>query len=119
MKRLCLDCNAAVIGRVDKKFCDDACRSNFYNKQGSQELSYVRTVNKILMKNRKILEGLNPGGKVKVSMKTLQQKGFNFNYYTNIYETGNGNQYRFCYEYGYLLLNFDLALLVKRKHAIE
>jgi len=119
MKRLCLDCNAVIVGRVDKKYCDDACRSNFYNKQGSQKLSYARTVNRILMKNRKILEALNPDGKVKVNMKKLQQKGFDFNYFTNIYETSKGSQYRFCYEYGYLLLNSDSVLLVKRKEAIE
>jgi len=115
MERLCLDCNAKIIGRIDKKFCDDSCRSNFYNKQGNKKLSYVRIVNRILIRNRKILEGLNPNGKTKVNIKALQSQGFDFNHFTNIYETNKGSKYHFCYEYGYLLLPFDSVLLVKRK----
>ncbi|MFC3198376.1 hypothetical protein ACFOET_12200 [Parapedobacter deserti] len=114
MERRCLDCGKLLIGRADKKFCDDACRSNHNNRRNSEENSYLRRVNHILKRNRKILETLNPAGKTKVKWLSLVQQGFNFDYITDMYETGKGTQYRFCYEYGYLLLENDDVLLVKR-----
>lgn len=112
--RLCLDCHQPLVGRADKKFCDDACRSNYNNRLIAEQTVYVRAVNATLKKNRKILEKLNPDGKIKVKRKTLLREGFSFDYFTGIYETGKGSQYRFCYEYGYLLLDNDDVLLVKR-----
>lgn len=115
MERKCLDCNSTLVGRIDKKFCDDACRSNYNKSREAERLHYVRTVNSILKKNRKILEELNPEGKTKVAVKRLQRRGFDFRYFTHIYQTGKGSQYRFCYEYGYLLLPHDMVLLVKKR----
>jgi len=115
MERRCLDCGAQLAGRADKKFCDDACRSNYNNRRNSAESGYLRKVNSILKRNRRILETLNPEGKTKVKWRVLVHNGFNFNYITDMYETSKGVQYRFCYEYGYLLLDDDEVLLVKRK----
>lgn len=115
MKRLCLDCTAPVVGRSDKKFCDDACRSNYNNKLKSDDLGYIRKVNAILKRNRDILELYNPDGKARINIKKLQSKGFNFDYSTNLYKTAKGDVYYFCYEYGYLRLPPDDVLLVKRK----
>lgn len=115
MERRCLDCGKPIAGRVDKKFCDDACRSNHNNRRNSEENGYLRKVNNTLKRNRKILETLNPESKVKVKWRTLVQMGFNFDYITDMYETSKGVQYRFCYEYGYLLLDDDEVLLVRRK----
>jgi len=115
MEKKCLDCGRPLAGRADKKFCDDGCRGNYNNKRNSEENNYLRRVNSILKRNRRILEILNPDGKAKVTWKTLMREGFNFEYITEMYETGKGLQYRFCYEYGYLLLEDDEILLVKRK----
>lgn len=117
MERKCLECHGTLVGRIDKKFCDDACRSNYNKSRESERLSYVRTVNSILKKNRKILEELNPGGKTKVAAKRLQRRGFDFTYFTHIYETSKGSQYRFCYEHGYLILPYDMVLLVKKRES--
>jgi len=114
MERRCLDCGTPLIGRADKKFCDDGCRSNYNNRRRRAELGYLRKVNGILKRNRQILETLNPAGKTKVKWRILVQRGFDFQYITDMYETSAGAQYRFCYEYGYLLLNGDEVLLVKR-----
>lgn len=116
MERKCLDCGEALVGRADKKFCDDACRTNYNNRRNSEESGYLRKVNSILKRNRKILETLNPGNKGTVKWRTLIGEGFNFDYITDMYETTEGSQYRFCYEYGYLLLDNDEVLLVKRKN---
>lgn len=110
-----MDCGRSLTGRADKKFCDDGCRGNYNNRRNSEENGYLRSVNSILKRNRRILEVLNPNGIARVKWKTLMREGFNFEYITEMYETGKGVQYRFCYEYGYLLLEDDEVLLVKRK----
>jgi|SRR5690606_34109324 len=112
--RLCLDCGEKLHGRIDKKFCDDQCRSSYNNKLYSENLTLVRQVNNRLKRNRKILEELNPQGKVRVSLKKLQLKGFDFSYITSLYQTQAGKTYYFCYEYGYLPIENDEYLLVKR-----
>lgn len=112
--RLCLDCTQPLQGRIDKKFCDDQCRSNYNNKIYSENSVVVKQVNAILKKNRRILEELNPTGKTKVLKKKLLNKGFNFDYITNLYNTQSGKTYFFVYEYGYLSLPDDEYLLVKK-----
>jgi len=111
---MCLDCGEPLVGRADKKFCDDTCRSNYNNRRNSEEQGYLRKVNSILKRNRRILETLNPEGKTKVKWRAMVNAGFNFDYITDMYETSKGAQYRFCYEYGYLLLENEEVLLVKR-----
>lgn len=44
----------------------------------------------------------------------LNSVGFNFDYHTHTYIIQAGKTYHFCYEYGFLLLNDDELLLVKR-----
>jgi hypothetical protein len=115
MSKLCLECNTVIKGRIDKKFCSDLCRNSFNNKINSETSSFVRNVNSILKKNRKILEELVPEQTAKASKAKLMEKGFNFGYHTNIYTTQKGVSYYFCYEYGYLPLEKDYYFLVKRK----
>ena len=114
MDKQCLYCGNTIKGRSDKKFCDDQCRNSYNNQQNSDATNYVRNVNNILRKNRRILEELNPKGKTNVQRNKLQERGFNFNYYTNSYVTKAGDTYHFCYEQGYLPLDNDWFLLVVR-----
>ena len=113
-ERKCPECDRAVHGRVDKKFCSDACRNAYNNKTNATATNYVRNVNNTLAKNRRILVELNPTGKIKKHKDQLLKKGFDFDYYTNSYTTKAGDVYRFCYEQGYLILNAGFVLLVER-----
>ena len=115
MERLCLDCGEAVKGRTDKKFCDDSCRNNYNNRLKSENGIVFNRINSILKKNRTLLSKFNPDGKVKISKKKMLNAGFNFDYFTHTYHTQNGKSYIFCYEFGYLALNDDDFLLVKRE----
>src|SRR4030067_415827 len=101
MGKECLDCGESLKGRADKKFCSDQCRNNYNNQLNSDSNNYIRNVNNILRKNRRILVELNPNDKIKVHKDKLSEKGFNFNYYTNTYTTQKGTVYYFCYEHGY------------------
>ncbi|TDH25269.1 hypothetical protein EXU57_14290 [Segetibacter sp. 3557_3] len=115
--KLCRECGKTLKGRTDKKFCDDFCRNSYNNKLNSDSNAYVRNLNNILRKNRRILEELLPGSEemVKTTRNKLFEKGFIFKYITHTYTNKKGNTYYFCYEYGYLPLEADWYLLVKRK----
>ncbi len=115
MERFCLDCGEKLVGRIDKKFCSDQCRNQYNNHINRADNKLVRQINQVLHKNRRILKELNPDGKVRLHRKRLASKGFNFNYHTHIYTTKTGNQYFFCYEYGYLALENDYYALVIRR----
>lgn len=113
-KNTCKECGKEIYGRIDKKFCSDYCRNSFHAKNNRDTNNYMRNVNRILRKNRKILETMNPNGKAKVTKDVLLAKGYNFHYHTNTYTTKNGNVYYFCYEHGFMELENDwLALVLK------
>jgi len=112
MQRKCLNCSGEVLGRLDKKFCDDQCRNAFHNDQKRSDTTYVKKVNRTLMKNRNILMKLNPNDKSKVNRAKLLGMGFDFNYYTNTYTTKAGAVYYFCFEKGYLPLDNEWYALV-------
>jgi len=115
--RKCLNCNEPLKGRSDKKFCDDQCRTSFNNRINYDSSNHLKSINSILRKNRKILQELlsfSTEGKMNTSQKKLYDKGFNFNYHTHFYITKTGKTYQFCYEYGYLKLENDFYMIVKR-----
>ena len=117
-QRLCLACHKPLKGRLDKKFCDDYCRNSYNNQQNSDQNNYVRNVNNILRKNRRILEEQIPEGEdmKRVLKEKLAQSGFSFKYHTHQYQNQKGQTYFFNYEYGYLPLDGgEWVLVVKRK----
>jgi len=118
-EKACVECGKPIMGRLDKKFCSDSCRNAYNNKLNSSSNNYVRNINRILKKNRRILEDLNPSGKAKVANTKLLEKGFNFNYYTNVYQTKKGTTYYYCYDYGYLPIENDFYFLVKKQDYVE
>jgi predicted nucleic acid-binding Zn ribbon protein len=103
-KKKCLQCGASFLGRTDKKFCTDQCRASFNNNTRSKDERLIINVNKVLRKNRRILRSINPTGMSVVRKEVLNELGFNFNYFTSLYTTKEGNQYFFCYDMGVLQL---------------
>jgi len=114
--RKCLACNKPVKGRIDKKFCDDYCRNNYNNNKEVDGAIIIKQVNNYLKKNRKVLQDfLGEHDMIKQSKIRLLEKGFHIKYFTHQYVNAKGNTYFFCYEYGYLLLENDWVLIVKRE----
>lgn len=113
----CLTCDKPLKGRSDKKFCDDYCRNNYNNQLKSITNTQIRDINTALSKNRRILEELLPEGEetAKTTLQKMTQKGFLFKYVTHLYKTKTGKTYYYCYEYGYLPLDNDWYLIVRRK----
>jgi len=120
MEKKCLDCGESIKGRADKKFCSDQCRNSYNNRLNSDANNYVRNVNNILRKNRRVLSDLNKEGKTKIHRDKLIKAGFNFGYHTSQTTTREGSTYKYCYEEGYLPLQNDFYLLVrKREYSTE
>lgn len=114
MNKTCLECNDKIVGREDKKFCSDGCRNSYNNKINKDSTNFMRNVNNKLRKNYRILSALNVEGKSKTSRAKLLSKGFNFEFFTNILNTKTGNTYYFIYDQGYLALENDYFMLVKK-----
>ena len=114
---LCLSCGSAVKGRADKKFCNDYCRNEYNNGLKSGTTNLVRNINNALGKNRRILEAVITSTQEtgKTNAEKLLAKGFQFKYYTHTYTNKKGDVYYFCYDMGYLPLENDWFLIVKRK----
>jgi hypothetical protein len=112
----CLECNEKIIGREDKKFCSDGCRNAYNNKINKDSTNFMRNVNNKLRKNYRILSELNVDGKTKTTKTKLLSKGFDFDFFTNILNTGTGNTYYFVYDQGYRFLDNDFYLLVKKEY---
>jgi len=114
MPKTCLECGEKISGRADKKFCGDYCRNAYNNRLNRDSKNLMRNVNNRLRKNYRILEKLNTKVKTKVTKSQLVKSGFNFTYFTSIYTTRKGTQYYFVYDQGYLPLENDRFVLVKK-----
>ena len=114
MAKICLECGEKIVGRIDKKFCNDGCRNAYNNNINKDHKNLIRNTNNLLRKNYRILEMLNPEQKTKTSRSKLIEKGFDFNYFTSIYTTKTGTVYYFVYDLGYLPIDNDFFALVKR-----
>ena len=108
----CLECGDKIVGRLDKKFCDESCRNTYNNKRKRESEKQIIEINRIQRKNRKILKMLNPEGKTTVRKRSMIQFGFAFKYHTHTYTSPAGNTYKFCYEYGYMELDDGIKVLI-------
>lgn len=114
--RNCLNCSKPLRGRSDKKFCDDYCRNNHHNKTNAEDNIFIRRVNNLLRRNRKILEELHASGeRTRITKEDLTQLGFHFKYVTHRETGSKGQACLFCYDYGYAELGNDCFLVLKRK----
>ncbi len=112
--KICLECQSTIKGRSDKKFCDDNCRNNFNNRLNADQSKDIRFINAILKKNRRILNQLVQSETASISHQYLVQQGFNFSFFTHLYQNKKGNTYYFVYEYGYLPIPGEHYFIIKR-----
>ena len=108
LEKKCPECGSRYHGRSDKKFCSDYCRSTFNNRNKPESLEYVKRVNKILRRNRKILDELNESGTKRAVLSHLQLRGFNFNYFTSMLVNSQGETFYYCYDHAYSIIGKEL-----------
>lgn len=99
----CLYCKTEIVGRTDKKYCNQHCKSA-YQYQRSKELPqrFYNQVDNQLKLNRKILKEYNKGGKVTVRAQVLKELGFNPKFFTHYWKNKKNDVYLFVYEYGFI-----------------
>ena len=114
-KRKCPVCGEIVTGRTDKKYCSDQCRAEFNNRNNKDCTNAMRKINRILRRNRRILAELNPDGKTRISLQKLTEKGFDFQYFTNVRYNRRGKACYFCYEQGYIRGRNESCTLILNK----
>lgn len=114
-EKQCLTCAKPLRGRSDKKFCNDYCRNSYNNQLKRINQEAVRSINRVLKKNRGILGTFlsASAGPVKVHREQLLREGFYFNYITHAHTNRRGNTYYFCYDYGYRTLEEDCIQVVR------
>ena len=113
--KTCLECSEKIVGREDKKSCSDSCRNAYNNKINKDTTNFMRNINNKLRKNYRILSELNSEGKSKATRDKMLNKGFDFEFYTNVMQTKTGNTYYFLYDQGYRSLDNDYYMLVKKE----
>ena len=111
---VCPVCNKEIVGRADKRFCSNICRAAAFYEDRSKLTHFKRQVHKILTNNRDILVHLNPQGKSFISRVDLENRNFNFNFFSSVYRTKSGNVYWFCYDQGYRKLQKGEKFLLIR-----
>ena len=108
-----------MTGRSDKRFCDSYCRNSYNNNRYREENKYEIETNIVLHQNRKILQETGADGKTRFSEEELLRKGFSFKYFTGIFESHTGTKYYFCYDYGYVQLEKDSYVVIKRQEYMD
>lgn len=116
LKKKCEECGTDLMGRIDKKFCSDGCRNAFHNKVNPASKNLIRNINNRLRKNYKVLDSFTlKDGKTRTTKTRLLDKNFDFDFITNLYTTKKGTTYYFVYDLGYLPLDNDYYMIVKRE----
>ena len=113
-QRKCLECGEPLRGRSDQKYCSDYCRNTYNNRLDVDTKNLIRNTNNRLRKNYKVLTELNKSGKTKVTRLRLYDRNFDFNFFTSTYTTKAGKIYYYIYDQGYLELENDYYLLIKK-----
>lgn len=111
----CLECGEVVLGRVDKKFCSDNCRSAYNNKRRIINQTNVKKVNMILVRNRSILYDLSTRFKEDTLVTTFQLKmmGFDFAFFTHQTTDRRGKPMFYCYDFGYQPLSGNKLKIIR------
>src|ERR1700744_4540661 len=123
-EKLCLNCGQPVgSGRKDKKYCSDACKTDYNNNKDKTELSvsdYIKKIQGILVKNREILDQCLGQGRDKKSFdkRDIMGRGFNFKYFTSQAPTREGDVYCFCFEMGFREFEDERVVIVRREREV-
>ena len=113
---LCKYCKKIIIGRADKIFCSIDCKNKYHRGLSHFVSSKTLTIDKILHRNRAILQELL--GKKKVQIKVnrliLSKKKFHFKYHTHFYVNKSRKVYYHIYDIAWMEFSDDEILIVKR-----
>lgn len=97
--RKCEYCGDVFTGRVDKRFCDSACRNAYHNDRNAGKFVAFRPVISRLKTNYRLLQLMEQeSGRVKV--QDLSRLGFSFDTVTHLSEQPEGLT-KCCFDLAY------------------
>ncbi len=98
---VCLECGDRIIyGRSDRKFCCDACKNKFHNRQARNSRHFRQQVNTALEKNYFILDSLRKTSLRNIQMSDLRNMGFHPEFFTS-YRKNASREAFMCYDLKY------------------
>jgi len=116
-RRPCPICGSNIIGRSDKKYCSLSCKNKFYSPANRSQTEEVKTVNRFLFQNYKIMQSIFDSEKKKKLMVPrilLDKMNFNYNYCTGCYINNQGKLYRYIYNYAWMEFSSQELMLVQK-----
>jgi hypothetical protein len=116
LEKNCLQCAKKIVGRTDKKFCDNYCRSSYHNEQTGKSSNYIRQINHLLQKNRRILAATYSQypARQPIPLHELLLMGFNALHFTHQQKDQRAGTYTFCYDYGYKMIGRNAVKIVQQ-----
>ena len=99
MEKKCIHCGKKIIGRSDKKFCNESCKNDYHNFCNSRKPAFIKLQNAAAKRNRSLLHQFENAGIGEMSTGELEQSGFSFEGITGIQFTAGENLLLFCFEY--------------------
>lgn len=116
-KRHCLMCKSILRGRPDKRFCSIICKSSYHRKLRQATTQATRIIDAILHRNRSILLEILGKRKtqIKVDRLSLDQKKFNFHYFTGRTINKQGKAYHHIYDFRYMQFSDNDILIIRKK----
>lgn len=106
----CLYCHEPLIGRCDKKFCDDSCRNAYNNRRTSDTSHIFRPLISRLKANYRALQKLKAQRQC-ASLQELALLGFNAQFCTHTTADLDGTTL-YCFNIGYRITDDQQLLLV-------
>ena len=118
--KYCLNCGDRMVGRSDKKFCSDECRTMFNNRKYRDIHREVARIDRILKKNYSIIDTLYKKGERRIAFTALFGMGFNFEYVTSMRESSDidSSFVAGCYNYSYVI-GFDGVVSIQKRDATQ
>lgn len=113
-EKKCLDCGRDLTGRLDKKFCGDACRTSYHNRRWHHRPSTIRKINLLLYRNHCILAEVIKKGQNQVCIKELVLLGFSPGHHTGMEGSARTTRY-YCYDIMYTLSPDQQQLYLKEQ----
>jgi predicted nucleic acid-binding Zn ribbon protein len=105
----CENCGKPLFGRTDKRFCNDTCRNTFNREKTLRghikDHENLPEIFRIIKHNYTLLKShgdrqLDENEYLYFPLKEITEAGFNFKYFTSIYQDG-AELWRFCFERGW------------------
>ncbi len=98
-KKYCLCCNEWLMtGRIDRKFCGDACRNGYHNDEFRNRNNLMRNIVNSLKRNRRALIVL--AEKQTATIAELAALGFVQDYFTHVSKCEEDTVF-YCFDMGY------------------